>query len=628
MLEAIRNRASSLIVKLLFLVLVLSFVLWGIADVFSPSRGRDWIAKVGDATISAQEFAEVYDRTLRSFSASLGQPIDREQARALGLPASALDQLIGQTLLEQAGADLGIVIDDAQVRSAIVANKRFQSATGQFDAQVFRETLSLNNLNEERYVAILRSDLARDQLIGSIAAVPGVPAGTADLLFRYRGERRTARSVLIPFAAVSDREVGAADEAALRTLHEEQKDRFTTPELRDVSALILTAGQVAADVAVSDDAVRTAFQERIDEFSTPERRSFLQMVFDDQAAAGAAAQRLAQGADFAALAKELLGEKADNLAVEAVAKADLPATLADAVFALPPNSASAPVETPLGWHVVRLSAIEPAREASFEAVAPRLRAELAKEKAADELIRVANRLDDVLGRGTSLEDAAAELGLAVRAIPSVDASGADESGKPVADLPPQLIETAFATAENGTSLLVEAADDTYFVVRVNGVRPSALKPFEIVRAEVAEAWRAEKRVALAKAKADTLAERARQGQPLARLAAEAGVTETEVPAVGRDRQADAKSTLPQAFVSALFAAKTGETFVVRGPDGFLVGQLGDIRAADPAADQGAREREKQRLVQAMRSDLVQQYVSALRQRYPVSVNQAAIESQF
>ncbi|HOT82885.1 MAG TPA: SurA N-terminal domain-containing protein, partial [Candidatus Defluviicoccus seviourii] len=123
MLEAIRNRASSLIVKLLFLVLVLSFVMWGIADVFSPARGRDWIAKVGDATISAQEFAEVYDRTLHSFSASLGQPIDREQARALGLPASALDQLIGQTLLDQAAADLGIVIDDKLVRSAIVANK-------------------------------------------------------------------------------------------------------------------------------------------------------------------------------------------------------------------------------------------------------------------------------------------------------------------------------------------------------------------------------------------------------------------------------------------------------------------------------------------------------------------------
>ena len=627
MLEAIRNRASSLIVKLLFLVLVLSFVLWGIADVFSPSRGRDWIAKVGDVTISEQEFAAVYDRTLSSFSASLGQPIDREQARALGLPASALDQLIGQTLLEQAAADLGIVIDDALVRGAIVANKRFQNPMGQFDAQVFRETLSLNNLNEERYVAILRSDLSRDQLIGSIAAVPGVPGRTVDLLFGYRGERRTARFVLVPFATFSDHDVGATDEATLRALHDQQKELFTTPERREVSAIFLTAEQVAADVAIADDSVQAAFQERIEEFSTPERRSFLQMVFDDQAAAGGAAERLTQGADFATLAEELLGEKAEDLTVEAVTRADLPAPLADAVFALQPGATSAPVQTPLGWHVVRLSVIEPAREASFATVAPRLRAELAKEKAADELIRVANRLDDALGRGSSLEEAAAELNLAVRTIPALDSGGADENGKPVPDLPPQLVETAFATAENGTSLLVEAADNTYFVLRVNRVRPSAVKPFETVQSEVAQAWRAEKRVALAQAKADALAERARQGQPLASLAAEAGVMETEVPAIGRDRQAEA-STLPQAFVTALFAARTGEAFVVRGPDGFLVGQLGDIRPADPAADAGAREREKQRLTQAMRSDLVQQYVSALRQRYPVSVNQAAIESQF
>lgn len=627
MLEAIRNRASSLVVKLLFMVLVLSFVLWGIADVFSPSRGRDWIAKVGDVTISEQAFAEVYERTLRSFSASLGQQIDRDQARALGLPASALDQLIGQTLLEQAAADSGIVIDDALVRGAIVANKRFQNPMGQFDAQVFRDTLSANNLNEERYVAILRSDLGRDQLIGSIAAVPGVPARTADLLFSYRGEKRTGRYVLVPFALFSDRDVGAADEATLRALHEQQKERFTTPERREVSAIVLTPEQVAADVALTDDAVRAAFEERIEEFSTPERRSFLQMVFDDQTAAAGAAARLAQGADFATLAKEMLGEKADDLTVEAVTKADLPPPLADAVFALQPGATSAPVQTPLGWHVVRLSVIEPARVASFATVEPRLRAELAKEKAADELIRVANRLDDVLGRGSSLEEAAAELNLTVRTIPALDSTGADENGKPIPDLPPQLVETAFATAENGTSLLVEAADNTYFVLRVNGVRPSAVKPFETVQSEVAQVWRAEKRAALAQAKADALADRARQGQPLASLAAEAGVMVTEVPAIGRDRQADA-STVPQPFVNALFAAKTGETFVVRGPEGFLVGQLSDIRAADPAADAGARDREKQRLVQAMRGDLVQQYVTALRQRYPVSVNQAAIESRF
>lgn len=627
MLEAIRNRASSLIVKLLFIVLVLSFVMWGIADVFSPSRGRDWIAKVGDVTISQNAFAEVYDRTLRNFGASIGQPIDREQARALGLPASALDQLIAQTALEHAAGSLGIVVADAAVRKAIAANQRFHDPKGQFDAQIFRDTLSINNLTEERYVAILRSDLARDQLIGSITAIPGVPARTAEILFRYQGERRTARSVLVPFASFSDSETGAPDDASLQALHEQQKDRFTTPELRAVSAIVLTADQIAAKAPVSDDALKSAYQERLDEFSTPERRSFVQMVFDERAAASAAAERLAQGADFLALAKELLNEKPENLAVEGVAKADLPAALGDAVFALGIGAAGAPVETPLGWHVVRLTAVEPARQASFESVAEQLRAELAKEKAADDLVALANRLDDVLGRGSSLEDAAAELNLTTRTLPLLDSAGADENGKAVADLPPRLVETAFATPENGTSLLTEAADNTYFVVRVDRVRSSAVQPFETVRAEVVEAWRAEKRIALAKAKAEALADRARQGQSLARVAAEAGLKETETPDLARGRQASGAS-LPAAFITALFAAKSGETFVARGPEGFYAGQVSAIRAADPATDASVAERAKQRLAQGMRGDLMQQYIAALRQRYPVSVNEKAIESQF
>ena len=45
MLEAIRKRAGSLVVKILFLFLVLSFVVWGIADVFRPGGGADWAAE-------------------------------------------------------------------------------------------------------------------------------------------------------------------------------------------------------------------------------------------------------------------------------------------------------------------------------------------------------------------------------------------------------------------------------------------------------------------------------------------------------------------------------------------------------------------------------------------------------
>ena len=83
MLEAIRKRSASFLVKLLFGMLVLSFGLWGIADVFSPGQRDNWVAEVGDIRVPAATMTYEYQRELRRLNAVVGN-IDPEQARALG----------------------------------------------------------------------------------------------------------------------------------------------------------------------------------------------------------------------------------------------------------------------------------------------------------------------------------------------------------------------------------------------------------------------------------------------------------------------------------------------------------------------------------------------------------------
>ena len=90
MLEAIRRRAGSFVVKILFVILVLSFFIWGIADVFRPRSNAEWAAEVGDRKISTQALQEEYRATLSRLGSSLGSRLDSEQARALGLPSSVL----------------------------------------------------------------------------------------------------------------------------------------------------------------------------------------------------------------------------------------------------------------------------------------------------------------------------------------------------------------------------------------------------------------------------------------------------------------------------------------------------------------------------------------------------------
>ena len=157
--------------------------------------------------------------------------------------------------------------------------------------------------------------------------------------------------------------------------------------------------------------------------------------------------------------------------------------IAAAAFALAEGGVSKPVESPLGWHILQVTAIEPGLEPSFERVHDELAEDLAMRSAVDSIVSIANELDDELGSGATLEEAAELLGLELRAVPAIDAGGRDPDGEVIDGLPPvgEFIPAAFQTQPGDDNLLNETRDGNYFVVRVDSITPSVVRPLEEVR---------------------------------------------------------------------------------------------------------------------------------------------------
>ncbi|MGE5442628.1 MAG: peptidyl-prolyl cis-trans isomerase [Bacteroidota bacterium] len=621
MLEAIRKRAGSLVVKILFLFLVLSFGIWGIADVFRPGRGADWAAEVGGVKISTAAFQEEYRDALRRLGQALGSPVEAEQARALGLPNSVLDRMIEGVLFDRAAADLGVTLTDAMVREQIKSDPRFRNQAGAFDPDVFRQLLRRNGFSEDRYVGLLRRDLQRQQLVGSITGGIVPPRSLVEATDRYRSERRVAEYAIVADARMSG--FAEPDEPTLRQFWQDNPGLFTVPELRTVSAVILSADAAAESASVSEDDLQAAYQERIGEFTVPERRSFRQLVFADEATAQRARERLAQGAALDAVAVEA-GTSQDTAAIGPVQREQLPPELAAGVFELPQREPSAPIKTSLGWHIVEVTAIEPGQVQAFAEAKDRLMAELKREKAVESTIDLGNKLEDALGRGATLQEAAAELGLPLRTIETIDARGQDGSGAAVPDLPQRFVETAFETAQGAQSPLVETGNEGYFLLQVDQVIPPAVKPFEAVRQQVEEAWRSQRRNDEAKRQADELAARMRAGGDLATLAADKRLDSGTTPPFTRDGEAVAAG-LSRAVVAALFEVQPGETVVVPVKDGFAVARLKSV--LPPAeTDRAAEASVRSELTESMRGDILAQFAAGMRVRYPVRINPRALES--
>lgn len=617
MLDSLRKGGASTVAKGLAVLLILSFVGWGVSDYFAPGVQGTAVAVVGDTQIGSYEFNTAYTREVNRLSARLGSRIDPDQARAMGIAQSVLARLLNGALIDRAASDLDLVVSDDIVRRAIRDNPAFRNDLGTFDAEVFEARLRNAGYTEARYVAGLRGDIAREFLVDSVRHATAAPRAVVDALFERRAERRLAEIVRIPHARFGD--VGEPDPATLAAFHRDNAALFTAPETRTVSVVVLRAADLAGEIAVPEESIDEAVADRADEFREPERRVLRQAVFPDEAAARAARQRIASGDD------EGLG--ADALDLGTVSRDELLPELADAVFALGAGETSGPLQSALGWHLIEVVDVLPETTPPAATVRARLRDEIAAEMAVDALFDLANRLEDTLAGGASLDDAARSVGVEPRRAGPFDAGGRGTSGEPAADLEPGMVEAAFETEEGQESPLTEVGTDAYFLLRVDGVAPAALSPLEAVREDVVEAWRAERRAERALAEAEAMARDFGAGANLAAAAAERGLIVATAGPFFRTGQG-APDDMPPDLVSALFAAAPGATSASQGDRAAFFARLAEVLPADRVAARGARDALGRDVAAGIANDLVAQLTAAMRARHDVSVNQTVLEQSY
>jgi peptidyl-prolyl cis-trans isomerase D len=624
MLNVMRQKAGSWVVKVLLLLLVVSFAIWGIGDVFFGGAQNPTVATVGNSEISAGELADAFNRSLNNLQQRLGSTIDREQAIQFGLMQQALQDLIARRLIDLRARDMGLTMADDTLRQLVTDDPVFQSA-GRFDRDRFEQLLRANGMTEQGYLASLRQDVVRSTLTSSLAGPVAVPATLVDAIYRYRNEERRGHYVAIEASSITDLPQPSEDDLA--AFHKAHEAEYTTPEYRRLTFITLAAEDLIDEVDVSEAEIEAEYQARIETYRTPERRTVEQLLAPDGAAIEKAAQQVAEGASFDEVAETLSAEgvSADDLGQ--VTTADLPPGPGEAIFALAEGEVSRLVESPFGWHLFKVTEILPEEVVPLAEAHDEIARELALAEASERLPNFATQLDDELAAGLSLSEAAAAVGLEAKSVAGVDAQGNDPEGQRPADLPdwPEFLTLAFETPAGEASLLEETEAGGYFVLQVDEIVPPMVKPVDEVRSQLLEAWQAEKRRELARQRAEDLLAQLQDGASLDELAVAQNLTVTPIEPVTRG-ETGADQGINQAVVRALFATAPGRPAdqVIALGDSFAVVATDEVIGVDPAADQGGVERLEAELEADMQNDLLAQFESQLRRDYPVEIDGAAI----
>jgi peptidyl-prolyl cis-trans isomerase D len=625
MLQAIRSRAGSYVVKILFALLILTFGVWGIGDIFR-NRGNDTaVATVGDHSIRAEEFQTALRRALEQLSARFGSAIDLQQAKQLGLVDQTLAQLIDRSLIDQEVARLRLDISDDQIRNIITANPSFKGSDARFDRSLFGAVLAANNLTEDQYVALLRRDIPRNDLLHAVTAGAAAPQPVVDLLYRYRNEKRAADIVALPTTGVAD--VGQPSEDELKAFYDKHPDLFRAPEYRGFTVVGLDPADIAKDIEIPEARLKEEYDQRQDELQIPERRDVEQILASSEEKAKEAEAALAAGKDWREVATTIAGQDADTIDLGLMRREEMPSALGEVAFELPLNKPSDPVKTPLGWHILRVVKIEPPITQTFDEAKPKLEAELARQEAVDRIYRVASKADDALAGGATLGDVAEKFGLKTTTIEAVDPGGRDPQDKPVS-LPVSagdVLKLAFATQEGQTSRVTETQDGAIFALHMDKIIPSAVKPLDEVKDKVVAAGQADRRRETAAKQAEELAAAVTPETRLAAVAATKGLKATTSPPFTRHPEND--SAVPPVLVGKLFAAKPGDVVTASDPTGSYVAQLDEVQRPEEVS-QTATAGLSRELDNAQQVDLAEEFTRALRARFPVEIHREALDRYF
>jgi peptidyl-prolyl cis-trans isomerase D len=621
MLAAIRSSLSHWIAKGLFLILIASFAVWGIEDFVRGGGTERTVATVAGETITLAEAADAYQRELSQLRRSMGGQFEPTEQVRRAIAEAALNRLVTLRAVGAEAAERGVVVTEDALRAAILAAPGFRGVDGQFSRIQYEAFLRNNGLSEARFLDLLRADLARAQLVGTVRAGAAAPRTLARAIHAFHAERRVADLVELPFMAAPP--PGEPTEQQLRRFHENNPELFSAPEYRRFEAVLLSLEDVARGIAVSEAELREAYEQRSAEFHTPERRRIAQALVQDEAAARALAEAWRGGAEFAAIAAQAAsaGGTANELGL--VDRSGLPLPeLAEPAFAAAADSVVGPVQSPFGWHVLRVGAIEPASTQGFEAVKEELARTLAHERAADLVYDRVNRIEDSLAEGIPLAEVARRHELRLVEAAAMDAEGRDRAGNPVelGTARSEIIAAVFEAPPGETTRLAETREGSFHAVRVAEVIPPALRPFETVTAEVRAAWeRAERRRAM-ESQAAALVAAVAGGRTLDAAAREAGWTPRRTEPFTRD--AAGAAAVPPQLAAALFALKPGEATMIAGSAGFLVAAVAEVLPA--AADSPAIEQRRTEIADALADDLETQFVQALRERAEVSISPRAV----
>jgi peptidyl-prolyl cis-trans isomerase D len=609
------------ILSVLFGLLIVSFVIWGVGDMF---RGfvPDKVAEVGGQSITAQQYQSSLQTVMFRIQSRTHRNLTSAQAHELGLDHQVLGNLIADAALDVRATSLGMAISEATIVAAVRSDPSLQDASGQFNPERFDQALRDSGLTERGFFVAQSRAYMRQQIETPLIDGLAAPKPLVDLLARVEAQTRAIDYVALSPSAAGD--VPAPADDVLKAYFDDRKAEYRAPEYRALEILLVDPNTLANPADVSDDDAKADYDKVRDaRFAAPEKRKLRQIVFPDQASADDAEAKIKAGTSFDDIVKARNLSASDVDLGETTKAAMFDQTIADAAFALPQDGVSEVVKGQFGPAILRVVSVTPGSVKTFDEVKDTLKKEIAADRVAGQVQTLHDKIEDARVSGKTLAEAAKSAGLEARSIASVDAQGQDEKGAKL-DLPDQaeLVAAAYASDVGVDDAPLQTNSRGWLWFDVMKVDPARDRTFDEVKDQVEKQWRAEAVAKALTAKSDDMVKQLEGGATLESLAQGAGLEAKSA----ADLRRSGGAGLAPSLVNAVFTAPAGGAGSAATPDGRVVFKVTADATPPTKFDDPAVKAIAAQLTEGMQTSVLAQFVSALENELGVQIHQNVLQT--
>ena len=453
---------------------------------FVLGNPNSWVVKVGSSSVGISSFNNALRSDRQVILSTTNSPEALAYLESNKFKKDVLNRLVNKLMIKKLQDDFGVMASKDILFRAIAKDPNFKNDSGKFDRSKFQAFLRQNGFNEERYVDEISNEVASAMVLETLSLALPVNHKMVIRRSRFNTENRFADVITVDKSDVNLKKIKVSN-GDIKQYYEQNKQLYIVPELRKISYLSFSKKDFAKDFKISDKEIFANYEKNKAALMEPEKRSFYQVVFDEKAQAQDFADKLRKktannkskiSKEFAKMAKKLKNKSVKQISINKIEKRSMIKGLAQATFALAKNEISAPLESPLGFHVFLVNKITKSRAVPFSEVKKDLKNKMLENREEQVLQQKLAQIDDILLETNSLKAVAKKLG--VKAVKSVviDAKGNDKNGKIVKKIQSlqQFAENSFLLKEGQVSKSYFSKDsDGFYILKLQKITATRQK---------------------------------------------------------------------------------------------------------------------------------------------------------